>query len=65
MRNGNTQNLSNQGAFRTRQLRGDYGYTQDLVLGRYVRDAHISRLYEETAEIQRSVIGRLMAATYL
>lgn len=48
-----------------RQLRGDYGYTQDLVLGRYVRDAHITRLYEETAKIQCVVIGRLMAVTYL
>ncbi|WP_366128667.1 acyl-CoA dehydrogenase family protein [Acetobacter senegalensis] len=65
MRNGITHKLSNQGAFRMRQLRGDYGYTLDLVLGRYVRDAHITRLYEETSEIQCAVIGRLMAVTYL
>lgn len=48
-----------------RQLRGDYGYAQDLVLGRYVLGVHITRLYEETAKIQCAVIGRLMAATYL
>jgi alkylation response protein AidB-like acyl-CoA dehydrogenase len=40
------------------QLHGGYGYTRDLPLERYVRDARILRIYEGSSEIQRTVIAR-------
>jgi len=42
------------------QIHGGYGYTRDLPLERYVRDARIMRIYEGSSEIQRTVIARLM-----
>jgi alkylation response protein AidB-like acyl-CoA dehydrogenase len=40
------------------QIHGGYGYTRDLPLERYVRDARILRIYEGSSEIQRTVIAR-------
>jgi alkylation response protein AidB-like acyl-CoA dehydrogenase len=40
------------------QLHGGYGYTRDLPLERYVRDARILRIYEGSSEIQRTIIAR-------
>ena len=40
------------------QLHGGYGYTRDLPLERYVRDARILRIYEGASEVQRSLIAR-------
>lgn len=40
------------------QLHGGYGYTRELPLERYVRDARILRIYEGASEIQRTVIAR-------
>lgn len=40
------------------QIHGGYGYTRELPLERYVRDARILRIYEGSSEIQRTIIGR-------
>lgn len=40
------------------QIHGGYGYTRDLPLERYVRDARILRIYEGSSEIQRVIIAR-------
>ena len=40
------------------QLHGGYGFTRELPLERWVRDARILRIYEGSSEIQRTIIGR-------
>jgi alkylation response protein AidB-like acyl-CoA dehydrogenase len=40
------------------QLRSGYGFTRDMPLERYVRDARILLLYEGSSEIQSTIIGR-------
>jgi alkylation response protein AidB-like acyl-CoA dehydrogenase len=40
------------------QIHGGYGYTREMPLERYVRDARILRIYEGSSEIQRTVIAR-------
>lgn len=40
------------------QIHGGYGYTRDMPLERYVRDARIMRIYEGSSEIQRNIIAR-------
>lgn len=42
------------------QIHGGYGYTRDMPLERYVRDARIMRIYEGSSEIQRTVISRML-----
>ncbi|MDR2128120.1 MAG: acyl-CoA dehydrogenase family protein [Burkholderiaceae bacterium] len=44
------------------QLHGGYGYTRELPLERYVRDARILRIYEGSSEIQRTIIARSVLA---
>lgn len=44
------------------QLHGGYGYSRQLPLERYVRDARILRIYEGASEIQRVVIARSVLA---
>ena len=44
------------------QIHGGYGYTRDVPLERYVRDARIMRIYEGSSEIQRTVIARSILA---
>ena len=41
------------------QIHGGMGYSKDLPVERYFRDAKITELYEGTSEIQRMVIARL------
>jgi len=41
------------------QIHGGMGYSRELPLERYFRDAKITEIYEGTSEIQRMVIGRL------
>jgi alkylation response protein AidB-like acyl-CoA dehydrogenase len=41
------------------QIHGGAGYSKELPLERYFRDAKITEIYEGTSEIQRMVIGRL------
>ena len=40
------------------QLLGGAGYTRDFPLGRMMRDAKITQIYEGTSEVQRMVISR-------
>ncbi|MDZ7643668.1 MAG: acyl-CoA dehydrogenase family protein [Woeseiaceae bacterium] len=40
------------------QIHGGMGYSKELPLERYFRDARITEIYEGTSEIQRIVIGR-------
>jgi len=40
------------------QIHGGYGYSRDLPLERYVRDARILRIFEGTSEVQRNLIAR-------
>ncbi len=42
------------------QIHGGFGYSRDMPLERYVRDARILRIYEGASEIQRTVIARAM-----
>jgi alkylation response protein AidB-like acyl-CoA dehydrogenase len=40
------------------QIHGGYGYTREMPVERYLRDARVTRIYEGTSEIQRIVIAR-------
>lgn len=44
------------------QIHGGYGFTREMPLERYARDARIMRIYEGSSEIQRTVIARLILA---
>jgi len=44
------------------QIHGGYGFTRELPLERYVRDARILRIYEGSSEIQRNIIARTVLA---
>ncbi len=41
------------------QIHGGMGYSKEMPVERYFRDAKITEIYEGTSEIQRIVIGRL------
>jgi len=41
------------------QIHGGIGFSKELPVERYFRDAKITEIYEGTSEIQRMVIGRL------
>lgn len=45
-------------AHQTVQIHGGMGYSQELPVERYFRDAKITEIYEGTSEIQRMVIAR-------
>jgi alkylation response protein AidB-like acyl-CoA dehydrogenase len=40
------------------QIHGGRGYSKEMPLERYFRDAKITEIYEGTSEIQRLVIAR-------
>ncbi|HYN63721.1 MAG TPA: acyl-CoA dehydrogenase family protein [Candidatus Limnocylindrales bacterium] len=40
------------------QIHGGYGFTREMPLERYARDARILRIYEGSSEIQRTIIAR-------
>jgi alkylation response protein AidB-like acyl-CoA dehydrogenase len=40
------------------EIRGASGYSKDLPLERYVRDAKLTQIYEGTNQIQREVLAR-------
>ncbi|MBA3635671.1 MAG: hypothetical protein H0W57_04505 [Rubrobacteraceae bacterium] len=39
-------------------IHGASGYSRDLPLERYVRDARLTQIYEGTSQIQREVLAR-------
>jgi butyryl-CoA dehydrogenase/acyl-CoA dehydrogenase len=43
-------------------LLGSYGYSDDCVVGKLVRDAKILQIYEGTNQVQRLVIARQVLA---
>ena len=42
------------------QVHGVYGYVDDFPVGRYLRDARVTTLYEGTSQIQKLLIGRAL-----
>jgi alkylation response protein AidB-like acyl-CoA dehydrogenase len=47
-----------QAALEAIQIHGGYGYVQEYLVERYLRDAKITEIYEGTSEIQRVIISR-------
>jgi butyryl-CoA dehydrogenase len=43
---------------RALQVHGGYGFVRDFAAERHVRDVRVTRIYEGTSEIQRTVIAR-------
>lgn len=42
------------------QIHGGYGYSREMNLERYVRDARIARIFDGSSEIHRNIISRMM-----
>ncbi|MFN2469805.1 MAG: acyl-CoA dehydrogenase family protein [Gaiellaceae bacterium] len=42
------------------QVHGGYGYIDEYPVGKYLRDARVTTLYEGTSQIQKLIIGRLL-----
>ncbi len=40
------------------QVHGGYGYVRDFAIERHLRDVRVTRIYEGTSEVQRTVIAR-------
>ncbi|MBN7794989.1 acyl-CoA dehydrogenase family protein [Parahaliea mediterranea] len=49
---------ANQVCYTAIQLMGGLGYTREVPLERYARDARVTSIYEGTSEIQRVIIAR-------
>jgi alkylation response protein AidB-like acyl-CoA dehydrogenase len=45
---------------RALQIHGGYGYVRDFAVERHLRDVRVTRIYEGTSEIQRTVISRAL-----
>jgi alkylation response protein AidB-like acyl-CoA dehydrogenase len=45
---------------RALQIHGGYGYTRDIPVERYWRDARLSEIGEGSSEVQRIVISRAL-----
>jgi alkylation response protein AidB-like acyl-CoA dehydrogenase len=42
------------------QVFGGYGYIDEYPVGKYLRDARVTTLYEGTSQIQQLLIGRAL-----
>jgi alkylation response protein AidB-like acyl-CoA dehydrogenase len=42
------------------QVHGGYGYVDEYPVGKYLRDARVSTLYEGTSQVQKLIIGRAL-----
>ena len=42
------------------QVHGGYGYVDEYPVGKYLRDARVTTLYEGTSQIQKLLIGRAL-----
>ena len=42
------------------QVHGGYGYVDEFPVGKYLRDARVTTLYEGTSQIQKLIIGRAL-----
>jgi alkylation response protein AidB-like acyl-CoA dehydrogenase len=42
------------------QVFGGYGYVDEFPVGKYLRDARVTTLYEGTSQIQKLIIGRAL-----
>jgi alkylation response protein AidB-like acyl-CoA dehydrogenase len=42
------------------QVHGGYGYIDEYVAGKLLRDARVATLYEGTSQIQKLLIGRAL-----
>ncbi|GAC1417537.1 MAG: hypothetical protein NVSMB57_12450 [Actinomycetota bacterium] len=40
------------------QVHGGYGYIDEFPVGKYLRDARVTTLYEGTSQIQKLILGR-------
>jgi alkylation response protein AidB-like acyl-CoA dehydrogenase len=40
------------------QVFGGYGYVDEFPVGKYLRDARVTTVYEGTSQVQRLIIGR-------
>lgn len=49
---------ANRACYTALQLLGGIGYTEEMPLERYARDARVTTIYEGTSEIQRVIIAR-------
>ncbi len=45
------------------QVHGGYGYVDEYPVGKYLRDARVTTLYEGTSQIQKLLIGRALTGT--
>ena len=55
----NNVHMALEVAREARQIHGGMGYSKELPVERYFRDAKITEIYEGTSEIQRMVIARM------
>lgn len=56
--------LATQAALDAIQIHGGYGYTKEYHVERFLRDAKLLEIGEGTSEVQRLVIGKLLAKEY-
>ena len=42
------------------QVHGGYGYVDEYPVGKYLRDARVTTLYEGTSQVQKLIIGRAL-----
>ncbi|HEY8754789.1 MAG TPA: acyl-CoA dehydrogenase family protein, partial [Candidatus Dormibacteraeota bacterium] len=47
-------------ANRALQVFGGYGYIDEYPVGKYLRDARVTTLYEGTSQIQKLIIGQAL-----